>query len=209
MSIANILTSLVVVGLSVLNIGTIKEEDGVVDRSFWLRNDGEEAVVLLQGYTSCGCTTIEFGKESWLQPGDSTQVSLHFNPRGKGGEFYESGTIGYSTAIDGPRQRVQMALEGECITSEETLMKQYPVKVTDDLRISRDNFNLGFMSLGQQKEVYVAVLHQSEHNRIESLPVKVTVEGVEKGKQQLQRQITVTHNGKSQTITITFDVNVR
>lgn len=209
MSIANILTSLVVVGLSVLNIGTIKEEDGVVDRSFWLRNDGEEAVVLLQGYTSCGCTTIEFGKESWLQPGDSTQVSLHFNPRGKGGEFYESGTIGYSTAIDGPRQRVQMALEGECITSEETLMKQYPVKVTDDLRISRDNFNLGFMSLGQQKEVYVAVLHQSENNRVESIPLQITIEGVEKGQQQLRRTLTLTHNGQPLQLTIKFDVTVR
>lgn len=209
MLIANALTSLVVAGLSVLNIGTIKEADGIVDRSFWLRNDGQEAVVLLQGYTSCGCTTVEFAKDQWLQPGDSTQVSLHFNPRGKGGEFYESATIGYSTAIDGPRQRVQMALEGECITSEETLMKQYPVKVAEGLRISRDTFNLGFMNLGQQKEVYVAVLHQSEHNRVESIPVKITIEGVEKGEQQLKQTLTITHNGKPQNITIKFDVIVK
>lgn len=203
------LIKLVVIGLSVLNIGTIKEEDGVVDRSFWLRNDGEEAVVLLQGYTSCGCTTIEFNKDAWVAPGDSTLVSLHFNPRGKGGEFYESATIGYSTSIDGTRQRVQMALEGECITSEETLMKQYPIKVCDGLRLSNDHFNLGYMQSGQSKELYVSVLHQDEGNKTELLPIKISVEGLQKGKQTFDKELSVIHKGKKQTIIIKLDVYVK
>lgn len=50
--------SLVVVGLATVSLGTIQEADGVKEHSFWLRNAGQEAVVLHQGYTSCGCTTI-------------------------------------------------------------------------------------------------------------------------------------------------------
>lgn len=210
LSVVGILNGfLTVSGLSVLNIGTIKEVDGCVDRNFWLRNDGTESVVLLQGYTSCGCTTIEFDKDSWVQPGDSTLVSLHFNPRGKGGEFYESGTIGYSTSVDGERQRVQIALEGDCITSEETLLKQHPVKVCEGLRISSDYFNLGYMQLGQTKDLFVSVLHQNENNRTELLPVHVSTDGLPKGKQVLEHKLQAIHNGKKQTISIKLDIYIK
>lgn len=87
--------SLVVVGLATVSLGTIQEADGVKEHSFWLRNAGQEAVVLHQGYTSCGCTTIHFDKVRQLAPGDSSKVTLRFNPRGKGGEFHEMGTIEY------------------------------------------------------------------------------------------------------------------
>ena len=201
---------LIVIGLSVLNIGTIKEEDGIVDQNFWLRNDGAEPVVLLQGYTSCGCTTIDFAKDAWLQPGDSTQVSLHFNPRGKGGEFYESGTIAYSTAIDGQRQRVQMALEGECITSEETLLQQYPILITEGLRLSTNRFDVGYMSVGETKKRYVSLLHQQEGNRRELITLDFSVDDtMPKGLQHITKEITTLHNGKQVSIPITLDVYIK
>lgn len=44
---------------------------------------------------------------------------------------------------------------------------------------------------------------------VESIPVKITIEGVEKGEQQLKQTLTITHNGKPQNITIKFDVIVK
>ena len=88
--------SVAVIGALEVSIGTIREEQGKQERSFWIRNVGDDAVRLVQGYTSCGCTTITFERDALLQPGDSSQVTLSFNPTGKGGEFYESGTVVYT-----------------------------------------------------------------------------------------------------------------
>lgn len=140
--------SLVVVGMATVSLGTIQESDGVKEHSFWLCNVGQESVALHQGYTSCGCTTIHFDKARQLAPGDSAQVTLRFNPRGKGGEFHEMGTIEYGKS----RKRVNMALVGNCITSEETLMRQFPIRVNDYIRLSTNRFDLGRMRQGESKE---------------------------------------------------------
>lgn len=200
--------SLVVIGLATLNIGTIKESDGVVDRSFWLRNESQQEITLVQGYTSCGCTTIDFSKDETLAVGDSTMVSLHFNPRGKGGEFYESGTVVYY--LDGKRKFTQMALEGTCVTSEETLMKQYPIVLTDNLRQSKNHFDVGYMSPGQSKTLYTTILHKDEGNRLELFPIELQIDAdTPKGLQHLQRELTTLSRGEAFSVTVTIDVYVK
>ena len=143
--------TLVVIGLSAISLGTIHEADGVQQRTFWLRNAGQEAVALQQGYTSCGCTTIDFAKGQVVQSGDSTRVTLRFNPRGKGGEFEETGTIVYGVH----HKRVSLAMTGSCVTSEETLLRQFPVRISDNLRLSANRFDLGMMRVGETKQRHV------------------------------------------------------
>ena len=60
-------------------------------------------------------------------------------PRQKGGE-------------PGARKRVSMTLTGTCITSEETLLRQFPVRISDHLRLPTDRFDLGVMRQGESKE---------------------------------------------------------
>ena len=110
--------TLVVIGLATASLGTIQETGGLQEHTFWLRNDGTEAVTLQQGYTSCECTTMEFDRYGQVQPCDSSQVTLRFNPQGRGGEFNVSGTVVYG--ID--RKRVKLSMTGNSILSEETLM---------------------------------------------------------------------------------------
>lgn len=194
------LDSLVVIGLATLSLGTIQEADGEVERSFWLRNCGTEAVTLVQGYTSCGCTTIDFVKDEPVIPGDSTCVTLRFNPRGKGGEFLETGTVVYSPN----RKRLHLSLEGTCITSEETLLRQFPIQVSDRLRLSADRFDLGRMAVGETKERNVIVLHRDEDNRQERITITFTAE--EKHGKKLQHigyPITITE-GKKKTVRVIF-----
>ncbi|MBQ8463879.1 MAG: DUF1573 domain-containing protein [Prevotella sp.] len=194
--------SLVVIGLATLSLGTIQEADGVVERSFWVRNAGTEAVTLMQGYTSCGCTTIQFAKDSALAPGDSTSVLLRFNPRGKGGEFYEQGTLVY-----GPhRKRLQMALEGTCMSSEETLMRQFPIRVSDRIRLSADRFDLGVMRVGETKERGVVVLDMTDSQHRQRIPVTLTVtQEMPKGVQHIPRRL----KWGGEEFTVTLDVNIR
>ena len=124
--------TLVNIGLATISLGTINESDGRQEREFWLRNAGTEAVTLVQGYTSCGCVRLTFPLGKTIQPDDSVRTMLNFDPKGKGGEFFERGTIVYGQS----RKRVDIAMEGVCITSEETLMKQFPIEINDGLRLS-------------------------------------------------------------------------
>ena len=143
-----VVDTLVVLGMATISLGNIQEVDGIKEHDFWLRNAGQEAVTLQQGYTSCGCTTIQFANGKSVEPGDSTCVTLRFNPQGKGGEFEETGTIVY-----GPnRKRIHLSMVGTCITSEETLMRQFPVRISDNIRLSTNRFDLGIMHVGETKE---------------------------------------------------------
>ena len=198
--------TLVVIGLATISLGTIQEADGVQERSFWLRNDGRETVMLQQGYTSCGCTTIDFAKGLSVEPGDSTCVTLRFNPRGKGGEFMETGTVVYGNS----RKRVELSMVGNCITSEETLQRQFPVRISDRLRLSSDRFDLGIMRVGERKERNVIVLHKADNNRQERFTVSFSPdENSPKGLQHVVRTISTVDGGQRRELRITLDVIVK
>lgn len=198
--------TLVAIGLATISLGTIQEADGIQERTFWLRNDGTEAVALMQGYTSCGCTTIHFTKDEPIAVGDSTSVVLRFNPQGKGGEFEETGTIVYGSN----RKHVHLSMVGNCITSEETLMRQFPIRISDEIRLSSNRFDLGIMHVGESKERGVVILHRDEGNRQERISVTFTVDiNTTKGLQHISYPIKTLIQGKEQTLNITLDVLVK
>ncbi|MBQ3362917.1 MAG: DUF1573 domain-containing protein [Muribaculaceae bacterium] len=198
--------TLVVIGLATASLGTIQETGGVQEHTYWLRNDGTEAVTLQQGYTSCECTTMEFDRFAQVQPGDSSQVILRFNPQGRGGEFNVSGTVVYGT----DRKRVKLSMTGNSVLSEETLMKRYPVAVSEHLRLSTDRFDLGVMHPGETKERNVAVLHRDENDRTETLSITFTPdEKTPKGLQHIPYTVTTSEQGKQRQVTITLDVMIK
>lgn len=197
---------LVPIGLATILLGTIHEEDGVQEHRFWLRNDGAEAVVLQQGYASCHCTTIDFERGATVLPGDSTCVTLRFDPQGKGGEFYESGTVRYGT------ESVTVALEGTCITSEETLLRQFPIQLNDHLSLSRNRFDLGVMPHGTRRTLYVTLLHWDEERRREMLAFDFTADrglSPDGEVQHIPVTLTTTDRGRPLDFTVTIDVIVR
>lgn len=196
--------SLIVIGMATVSLGTIHEADGIREHSFWLRNAGQEAVALHQGYTSCGCTTIHFDRGARLQPGDSSRVTLRFNPRGKGGEFHEVGTVEYGNS----KKRINLTLVGNCVTSEETLLRQFPVRISDRLRLSTDHFDLGRMRVGETRERTVVVLHRDDGNRREPLTVRFRADGTRRGLQHIDYPLKIRSGGKQQVVTVRLDVFV-
>jgi len=198
--------SLIVIGLATVSLGTIQEADGPKEHTFWLRNAGDTYVTLHQGYTSCGCTTIHFDRQRQIAPGDSTRVKLHFNPRGKGGEFHETGTLVYGTK----KKRVSMTMTGQCITSEETLLRQFPIRISDQLRLSANRFDVGLMHVGESKERHVVVLHRGEQNRQERIAVRLTIDKkTPKGLQHIACPITFQSQGQKKTLQVIFDVIIK
>lgn len=201
--------SLIVIGLATISLGTIHESDGPKERDFWLRNAGTEAVAITQGYTSCGCTTVVLPKDSLILPGDSARVTLRFNPQGKGGDFEETATIVYSDKkpqISNLKSHIHLALTGTCITSEETLLRQFPISVSDSLRLSANRFDLGVMHLGETRQRTVAILHRNQGNRVEQIAVSFTVShDTPKGLQHIAYPVSV----GGQTAVITLDALIK
>lgn len=198
--------TLVVIGLATASLGTIQETGGVQEHTFWLRNDGTEDVMLQQGYTSCECTVMDFDRYAQVQPGDSSRVTLKFNPQGRGGEFNVSGTVVYGTE----RKRVKLSLTGNSALSEETLMKRYPVAVSEWLRLSTDRFDLGVMHPGETKERTVVVLHRDENDRTEQFMISFTPDAkTPKGLQHISYPVVTTDNGKECQLTVTLDVMIK
>ena len=161
-----VLDSLIVIGLATVSLGTIQEADGVQEHTFRLRNAGSSPVAVVQTYTSCHCTSIEAPASV---PTDSTcAFRVAFNPQGKGGDFEETATVVYGT----DRKHLQLSLTGKCITSEESLLRQFPIRVSDRLRLSANRFDLGIMHVGETKQRTVVLLHRDDGDRRE--PVTVT-----------------------------------
>ena len=197
--------SLIVIGLSTVSLGTINEADGRQERDFWLRNAGTEAVSIVQGYTSCGCVKLQVPLGETILPGDSARTVLTFDPKGKGGEFYERGVIVYGRS----RKRLSVAMEGVCITSEETLMRQYPIRINDDLRISTNRFDVGVMEIGETKTRNVVILHRDENNRSECVPVTIKADStLSKGVHHITQTIYTNSKNKKINIDIQFYFNI-
>ena len=71
------------------DFGTINEADGKVSCTFEIENVGDEPLVILGVYVSCGCTTYEFSKEP-IAPGEKGSVRVTLDPTGREGKYIKS-----------------------------------------------------------------------------------------------------------------------
>jgi beta-fructofuranosidase len=102
------------------------------------------------------------------------------------------------------KKRLSVSLTGNCITSEETLLKQFPIRVNDHIRLSTNRFDLGRMRKGESKERGVVVLY-SDTKRQERIPVRFTVDSkTPKGLQHIAYPLEI----KGKKVMITLDVFV-
>ena len=67
----------------VYNFGEVKEES-IVEHTFKFKNEGTEALSILDVKTSCGCTVPEYSKTP-VAPGKEGELTVRFNTRGKRG----------------------------------------------------------------------------------------------------------------------------
>ena len=100
-------------------------------------------------------------------------------------------------------------------------MRQFPVSISETLRLSTDRFDLGIMRVGETKERGAVILHlpsQTAHQPAsrqadyaqERVPVTFSVDAdTPKGLQHITYPIKTMDNGKELTIGITLDVMVK
>lgn len=94
------------------DFGTIAEDGGNVSHEFKFTNTGNAPLVIISAKTSCGCTKPSFPKQP-IQPGDSSEITVTYNPDGRPGEFDKSVTV--RTNVKGRDRKVALRLLGTVI----------------------------------------------------------------------------------------------
>lgn len=68
------------------NFDIVREEGGTVSHDFVFTNTGDAALVVVEVNTNCGCTVADF-PQAPIAPGDSSVITITFDPKGNPGEF--------------------------------------------------------------------------------------------------------------------------
>lgn len=94
------------------DFGTVKAQDGYLVYSFPFKNAGTAPLAIITVSASCGCTKPEFDPHP-IAPGDSSKVTIRFNPEEFSGEFFKTATV--RTNVKGRAGRVALNISGVVI----------------------------------------------------------------------------------------------
>ena len=173
----------VIVLASTFSAGTLHEADGVLEHTFYVRNESRVAVRIAHAWTSCGCTTARFDDTRWAAPGDSVPVTLRFDMTGKDGDFLESARVQIVSAQDTTYQNLY--LEGDVVPSAEHIERAYPVRA-GGLRLSATTLDYGQMKRGESRTKDIAVYGHAP------VSLRLTADAsVGWGEQQLRKTVTI------------------
>ena len=81
------------------DLGKVKQSEGVVSRTFAVRNEGGQDAAISEVLTSCSCTTAEIGKKI-IKPGETADLKVIFDPNyhfEDEGRFFRTATIKYNS----------------------------------------------------------------------------------------------------------------
>ena len=89
-------------------------------------------------------------------------------------------------------------------------MRQFPIRISDGIRVSTNRFDLGVMRVGETKERGIVILHRDEGNRQERIPIIFSAtNNMATGLQHISYPIKTKEKDKEVTITIALDVIIK
>jgi len=94
------------------NFGTIGENDGPADHTFYFTNTGTAPLVISRVQASCGCTKPEWSREPVL-PGQRGFVLVSYNPVGRIGVFNKTATV-YTNETTGVKSH-RLSIKGDVV----------------------------------------------------------------------------------------------
>lgn len=132
------------------DFGVFNESDGRVTCRLLLTNTGNSPLLITRVQPTCGCTAGDFSRDP-VAPGDTTAITLTYNPANRPGEFVKDVFV-YTNATPA---RTVVKIRGNAIPVKATLDRNYPVAV-GDLRLARDIVPLGEMTRTAFKLGYIS-----------------------------------------------------
>ncbi len=116
---------------STWDFGTIKQGEAV-EHVFTFENTGTEPLIITKAKGSCGCTAPNWPKEP-IAPGETGEIQVKFNSRGKKGTQKKTVTIWANTTPNQTRLRVNGDVSVPAGTSNSVNIGQGEQKVTPNM----------------------------------------------------------------------------
>lgn len=88
------------------DFGTINEGD-VAEHIFKFTNTGKSPLIITNAKGSCGCTVPEYPRNTPIAPGESSEILVKFNSKGKPGDNNKSVTITANTETGKERIKIK------------------------------------------------------------------------------------------------------
>ncbi len=139
------------------DFGKINEADGRVTTIFEFKNEGMAALVLSNVRASCGCTTPKWTREP-IEPGQTGQITVTYNPNGRPGRFQKTVTI-TSNATE-PTTRVY--IKGEVIPKPAQPVNNYPIQM-GELSLKSKSINFGTLKKGEKRQREIEYANHTDH----------------------------------------------
>ena len=129
----------------VYDFGDVSVDDGPLTCTFTLTNKGEQPVAIYEVVSSCGCTGVNFSRES-VQPGGSTTISATYKNEDGPGAFDKTLTV----YISGVKRPVILRLRGIVHEKKKSLSQLYGAERLGDLGLKTMAYKLPTLKQGLQ-----------------------------------------------------------
>lgn len=142
------------------DFGSIREESGPVAHSFEATNRGEHPEVILDVSSSCGCTKPEFTRRP-VRPGETTTVTVRFNPAG------QSGTIDRMLVVYGSSNQVieRLRITGRVEPRARTIEERFPIAAGDGIRLSNNFLPFEALPHGRETGADIGIANEADSPR--------------------------------------------
>jgi len=141
---------------TVHDFGKINEADGRVSAIFEFKNEGMSPLVLSNVRASCGCTTPKWTREP-IEPGQTGQVTVTYNPNGRPGRFQKTVTV----TSNAKTPTVRVYVKGEVIPKQAKPQNQYKIAV-GELNMKSKVLDFGTVKKGEVKESNLEYTNQTQ-----------------------------------------------
>ncbi|MCH7415563.1 DUF1573 domain-containing protein [Belliella sp. R4-6] len=138
-----------------INIGTILEENGVVEVEFFGLNQTDSVIFIRDIVTDCGCTTADYSQDTIYQSKIGS-VKVNFDPDHRGGAFTKMIIVRTNQDIYGDT----LYLQGFNIPFPDDLGNAYPHRIQDvGFRLSA--VNMGNVYTNEPKSKFIEIFNFS------------------------------------------------
>lgn len=139
------------------DFGTILENEGRVSHTFTGTNTTDKPIVILDIFSSCGCTVPEFSRKP-IRVGETVEVKVTYDPMNRPGTFIKDLTI-----YDAERRKVaKLTVRGSVTPRQKSIEELYPVPVADGLRITDGLCAFSYLYHGRSTMSYIGFVNTSQ-----------------------------------------------
>ncbi|MEG1405084.1 MAG: DUF1573 domain-containing protein [Alistipes sp.] len=152
------------------NFGTIAEQGGRVSHTFTGVNRSAKPVVILEVFTSCGCTMPEYSKKPIL-PGATTTLKVTYDPMNRPGTFAKELVV-----FDSARRKIaKLTIRGEVTPRTKGVDELYPVDLGGGVRLTESLCAFSYLYHGRPAMSVSGVVNTSRKPvRLELRPTEAS-----------------------------------